>query len=65
MSVKVQEFGSTMLKERLISPPTEIYTIHRKLAGAFATCVKLGTTLPLRHFFYDITKLREPALPKL
>lgn len=31
MSLKVQEFGSVMLKGRLISPPTEIYTIHRKV----------------------------------
>eukprot|EP00340_Litonotus_pictus_P009417 CAMPEP_0170531416 /NCGR_PEP_ID=MMETSP0209-20121228/61628_1 /TAXON_ID=665100 ORGANISM="Litonotus pictus, Strain P1" /NCGR_SAMPLE_ID=MMETSP0209 /ASSEMBLY_ACC=CAM_ASM_000301 /LENGTH=379 /DNA_ID=CAMNT_0010826027 /DNA_START=528 /DNA_END=1663 /DNA_ORIENTATION=+ len=30
-----------MLKHRLTSPPTEVYSLHRRLSGVYLTCIKL------------------------
>jgi hypothetical protein len=29
-------------------PPSEVYTLHRKLAGAFMLCIKLGAVIQCR-----------------
>jgi aarF domain-containing kinase len=34
--------------ERLVPPPTEVYSLHRRLAGAFSTCIKLEASIPCR-----------------
>jgi aarF domain-containing kinase len=63
MAASVAKFGAVMLKERLTAPPTEAYTIHRKLSGAFVTAVKLQSQLPARHLFYLVAGLPEPPVP--
>jgi hypothetical protein len=62
MAASVAKFGAVMLKERLTAPPTEAYTIHRKLSGAFVTAVKLQSQLPARHLFYLVAGLPEPPV---
>ncbi|KAJ3086354.1 hypothetical protein HK102_013242 [Quaeritorhiza haematococci] len=42
-----------MLKERLKPPPTESYSLHRKLSGAFLLCAKLGARVPCKGIFRD------------
>jgi aarF domain-containing kinase len=42
ISTRMGEHTSVFLKHRLTPPPQEVYTLHRKLAGAYMLCIKLG-----------------------
>lgn len=48
-----------LLKDRLVPPPEEIYSIHRKMVGAFLLCTKLKAKINCYHMFrsaYDSYK---------
>jgi len=51
---RVSELAAVMLKHRLVAPPKEVYTLHRKLSGAFLTCKKLRAYIPCRSHFLNI-----------
>lgn len=44
----VAKHGSVFLRDRLTPPPREIYSLHRKLSGAFMLCVRLRADIPCR-----------------
>uniref|UniRef100_A0A7S1ERJ9 ABC1 atypical kinase-like domain-containing protein n=1 Tax=Timspurckia oligopyrenoides TaxID=708627 RepID=A0A7S1ERJ9_9RHOD len=48
ISTRTAAFGSTLMKLRLCPPPQEVYSLHRRLSGAYLLCVKLGATLTCR-----------------
>ena len=48
LTKKISQYGSTFMKYRLTPPPTEAYSLHRKLAGAFMLCIKLRAIIPCR-----------------
>ena len=48
MTKRVNGLGIIMLKERLTPPPKEAYSLHRKLSGAFLTCIKLRASIHCR-----------------
>ena len=48
MTKRINALGITMLKERLTPPPKEAYSLHRKLSGAFLTCIKLRASIHCR-----------------
>ncbi len=48
MTKRVNGLGIIMLKERLTPPPKEAYSLHRKLSGAFLTCIKLRASVHCR-----------------
>lgn len=45
-----------MLKHRLTSPPTEIYSLHRRLSGAYLMCIKLKSRVKSHLLFKNIIK---------
>ena len=45
-----------MLKHRLTPPPEDTYSLHRKMAGAFLLCSKLGSRIRCQPLFDKIWK---------
>jgi len=37
-------------------PPEEVYTLHRKLAGAYMLCIKLGATIQCRDLLEEVVR---------
>ena len=56
ISSRMSEHTSVFLKHRLTPPPEEVYTLHRKLAGAFMLCIKLGAHVRCRDLLEDIIR---------
>ncbi|GAV74682.1 ABC1 domain-containing protein [Cephalotus follicularis] len=50
----ISNLGATMLKHRLTPPPAEVYSLHRKLSGAFLACIKLGAVVPCRELLLEV-----------
>lgn len=48
MVSQMSKHGDTFMNERLTPPPKEVYSLHRKLSGAYMTCIKLGSIFPCR-----------------
>jgi len=48
LTADVRAAGTTMLSHRLVPPPEEAYSLHRRLSGAFLACIKLGARVPAR-----------------
>lgn len=53
---RVTELGAIMLDKRLVAPPDESYSLHRKLSGAFLACIKLKARVPCNELFYSAYK---------
>lgn len=51
---RIHELIPTMLKYRLTPPPTETYSLHRKLSGAFLLCAKLQAQFACQPMFMDL-----------
>ena len=56
MTRRVGELGAVMLKHRLKPPPEHSYSLHRKLSGAFLTCMRIGARVPCHDLFFDSFK---------
>ncbi len=51
---RMSEHATPFLQHRLTPPPEEVYTLHRKLAGAYNLCIKLGAKVQCRDLLEDI-----------
>jgi aarF domain-containing kinase len=54
ISTRMGEHTAVFLQHRLTAPPEEVYTLHRKLAGAYMLCIKLGAVISSRDMLEDI-----------
>ena len=48
LTQRIGQYGGVFMKYRLTPPPTEAYSLHRKLAGAILLCVKLKAEITCR-----------------
>jgi len=51
MTSKAYEMIPVMLKHRLKPPPMEVYSLHRKLSGAFLLSIRLGSKYNAKEIF--------------
>jgi aarF domain-containing kinase len=48
LTQRISQYGSVFMQHRLTPPPTEAYSLHRKLAGAIMLCIKLKAKIRCR-----------------
>lgn len=56
ISSRLSANSAAFMQHRLTAPPEEVYTLHRKLAGAFMLCIKLGAKVRCRDLLEDIVR---------
>jgi aarF domain-containing kinase len=54
IAVRAARFGQVMLQHRLCPPPREAYSLHRRLSGAFLTCMRLQANIPCRTLLEEV-----------
>lgn len=59
ISTRMGEHTAVFLRHRLTPPPEEVYTLHRKLAGAYMLCIKLGAITESRSMLEDFVAKHE------
>lgn len=50
---KVTRLLPTMSKHRLKAPPTQIYSLHKKVVGTYLMCIKLKSRVASRRIFEE------------
>ncbi|OQR95554.1 hypothetical protein THRCLA_07766 [Thraustotheca clavata] len=59
LTQRLSQHTDMFMKGRLTPPPQEVYSLHRKLAGAFLMCIKLKAVIPCRDVLEDVAKSYE------
>jgi aarF domain-containing kinase len=54
ITARVTKYGSVFAEHRLTPPPTEVYSLHRKLAGAFLICIRMGAKIHCRDLLEEL-----------
>ena len=59
ISLRIHKTVPIMIENRLIPPPDEIYSLHRKLSGVFMLLVKLKAKVNCKQLFNEVANLFE------
>lgn len=62
MTERNSDHIATMLSHRLTAPPRPVYTLHRKLSGAFLASMKLRANIECRSLLEDIFLNKHPEV---
>jgi aarF domain-containing kinase len=54
LTKRLAQYTETFMQGRLTPPPQEVYSLHRKLAGAFLMCIKLRAIIPCRDVLEEV-----------
>ncbi|DAZ98020.1 TPA: hypothetical protein N0F65_004510 [Lagenidium giganteum] len=54
LTKRLATYTETFMHGRLTPPPQEVYSLHRKLAGAFLMCIKLRAKISCRDVLEDV-----------
>jgi len=54
---RIAEKSTPFLQHRLTAPPQEVYSLHRKIAGSYWLCIKLGAKIKCRDLLEEMVKL--------
>ena len=63
LPTRLRSYFATFVRLRKRAPPTEVYTLHRKLVGTFQACIRLRARVPCRAIL-DATLERSTAEAK-
>ena len=50
---RIHSLLPVLLRHRLVPPPEEVYSLHRKLAGTFLLCTRLHACIPCHQLFQE------------
>ena len=53
---RIGQQAKVFTEHRLHAPPTEVYTLHRKLAGAFLLAIKLKAKIDCRSLLKEVVE---------
>ncbi|ETK85171.1 Atypical/ABC1/ABC1-A protein kinase [Phytophthora nicotianae CJ01A1] len=56
LTTRLGQHTEVFMHGRLTPPPQEVYSLHRKLAGAFLMCIKLRAVVPCRDVLEDVQR---------
>lgn len=54
ITARVSKYGAVFAEHRLTPPPSEVYSLHRKLAGAFLICIRMGAVMRCRDMLEEV-----------
>ena len=54
ITARVGRYGAVFAEHRLTPPPAEVYSLHRKLAGAFLICIRMGAVMRCRDLLEEV-----------
>jgi aarF domain-containing kinase len=65
ITARVSEHTAVFTKQRLTPPPEEVYSLHRKLVGAYLMCIRMGARFPGRDLLERTVQRHEFTTPPL
>ena len=54
ITARVSRYSAVFAEQRITPPPPEVYSLHRKLAGAFLICIRMGAVMHCRDLLEEV-----------